>query len=1609
MTIEQTSQRAAISWQSFNIGKDASVNVVQPTASSVLLNRIGGDSPSQILGRLSANGQIVLINPNGMLFGKDGSVSAAALTASSLGISDADFMAGNMKLSRNGATGTVVNQGRLETNGGVIALLGAQVSNEGRIYSNAGHVYMGAAETVQLPISGSGRIKLELSPSAINAVVRNTGDIVTIGGQVFMQAAAASAAVANVIQSGSVDTSAAQAGSVHLWADGGQIRVDGRITANSSDEQNKGGDIVIGRDVETGMLARDVDVSRAHLESRRGFVETSGEQMNVSGIDILTGKWLIDPIDVEINNGGTITQAGYTQISNATINAALNSGADVVISTVGAGSAAGITSPTFTGAGGNIVISGDVIKSSSGADANASLTLQVAKNITLNKSIKSISGKLGITLEAGLTDNAGYIALPSGLMLEVRSNGGDILFKTQNGNITVGSSFPVSSNGGNITFQSTGSSTIEAYSNVDAGSGNVVFQNQGGLIRPRGLATIGGTNISFDNTGGTIDPATGFISRNVNQLAGRGIEIFNANLLAIGNVSVVGISDIGAPGVKIQQSSLQAPNYGKISAGADITIYGKSTGERGILAYLGALIQSTGGRVSLTGNGQSTANLTDIDIQDYSVVKAAGHVELVGENRGVSLGNNRSSASGVGSSSLGGNLSISTDALTLNAPISAANGTVSLSNYSAGLPIQVAGASDVVNSLNINATEISNITASRLVVGSSNAGDIVLAGALTTSSDLELVSGGNLAINATLQTGLKNLTINLTGNGTATESAAASLQTSGLELLGRNASFMLNNTTNDADTLAVTAKTVSYTDANAVTIGRVRSTRGITTSGIVSVATQGGNLSVTEAVSTTDTSAVAIVLNAGLTSGAGTAGGGDIELRDGFNFSTGTGGRTTLYTGHTSNTNLSSFVGYGSGRFRYSSDESASNFSAVLGSGLYAIYRETPIYTVTFYDLTKTYDGHGYNGGNGYAIGGSLNGDANAGATGEMRYAGSSQGALNAGTYTISGGGLSSSLGYVRGGINSGVLTIGKADLSLTGTRTYDGGTSFAGQYLIATGVNGETFSVTGTGHASNLASKHVADNQGGTLNSVTGLALGTSNNGGLGDNYNALSPTGSSVTLTQANLTLNAVSDSKTYDASTSSRKSVVVSGLQIGDTVTGLSQSFDSKNAGSHTLAVDSGYTVNDGNSGGNYTISTQAVSGSITRKDVTLSAMIADNKTYDGNDRAAVTSANVQGTVAGETLSVSGSGTFDTKNAGNGKTVTVADVALLNKDNGSGDWANYNLSTMGALTATATITPKAITVSGIAVNDKVYDGTLSASVSTTAANFNGMINGDDLSVLATGSFADKNAGSGKRVLLSSVYGGNDLNNYTITDQTHTSATISKAELTLQAVSDTKTYDASTHSSQSVQVSGLLSGDTVTGLSQSFNTKNAGRRTLAIDNGYTVNDGNGGGNYTIHTPTANGAISPKAIEVTATPTTVMFNGKPQTQSLPQVKGLLDGANLSIVGLASGTVPGTYMSSLSLAGADSGNYAATFSNALLVIESEGGTAFQRPVEPQILATNTLIRLAGFGMGSGVGAALAGQREIKKDPVDICTPESSQACDCDELSGLGVDVCHKPR
>jgi filamentous hemagglutinin family protein len=118
LTIDQKSSRLAIDWQSFNIGAGQSVLFEQPSSQSIALNRVLGQDPSVILGNLSANGQVFVLNPNGVLFGRGARVSVGALLASTLQISVEDFLAGHFTLAGGDESGSVINRGTLQAHDG---------------------------------------------------------------------------------------------------------------------------------------------------------------------------------------------------------------------------------------------------------------------------------------------------------------------------------------------------------------------------------------------------------------------------------------------------------------------------------------------------------------------------------------------------------------------------------------------------------------------------------------------------------------------------------------------------------------------------------------------------------------------------------------------------------------------------------------------------------------------------------------------------------------------------------------------------------------------------------------------------------------------------------------------------------------------------------------------------------------------------------------------------------------------------------------------------------------------------------------------------------------------------------------------------------------------------------------------------------------------------------------------------------------------------------------------------------------------------------------------------------------------------------------------------
>ncbi|SEI46529.1 filamentous hemagglutinin family N-terminal domain-containing protein, partial [Azotobacter beijerinckii] len=208
LNLQQNSERAIVNWNSFSIGQDNAVNISQPGRSSMLLNRVQGGLPSEIAGRLTANGRVFLVNPNGVVFGSGAQVSTGGLVASTLDIADDDFNAGRLKFSRaDGNQAAVINRGALQAGpGGTVALLGAVVRNEGTIKADGGTAALVSARQLSLDFEGDGltTFRIDADKPASQALVENAagGVVQADGGRVAILADPATAAQLVVNQQG---------------------------------------------------------------------------------------------------------------------------------------------------------------------------------------------------------------------------------------------------------------------------------------------------------------------------------------------------------------------------------------------------------------------------------------------------------------------------------------------------------------------------------------------------------------------------------------------------------------------------------------------------------------------------------------------------------------------------------------------------------------------------------------------------------------------------------------------------------------------------------------------------------------------------------------------------------------------------------------------------------------------------------------------------------------------------------------------------------------------------------------------------------------------------------------------------------------------------------------------------------------------------------------------------------------------------------------------------------------------------------------------------------------------------------------------------------------
>ena len=1036
MTINQSSDRMIANWQSFSIGAGSSVTFNQPGASSVALNRVVGQDPSRILGSLSANGQVFLINPNGIAIGKTGSVQTGGFVASTLGISNADFLAGRYNFTGSG--GAITNEGSIS--GKVVALISPSVSNSGSI---TGSTALAAGTDVLLDFNGDGMLSVEVKASTVKTLAENKGLIRADGGLAILTAKGASDAMKGVVN----NTGVVQAASI--GSRNGRILLLGDARHG---EVNAGGTL------------------------RARSVETSAAKVNLAAdlkVDTLGGHWLIDPVNITID-------ANYA----SALQTALASG-DVTVTTSGSGADAGnvtVNSAVTWGshiltlrADNNIVINAPL--TSTGTTSSDGLVLQYAQTTatggyTISAPVNLAAGSLFQTRKG--TD----AAITYAVIIDV--NALQNINTNRSGNYVLGANIDASAtagwNGGagftpiggigdissyfsgifdglghhisNLTINRPSSDNIGLFGYLDGGTirnvglegGSVTGNNAvGGLVGSSGLWVYGGTSSVAYNTisnvyntgnvtgsgamvGGLVGDAyittisysyaTGTVAGYgaAGGLGGRVVASSVSNSYATGNVSAVWDGAGGLIGYDIGTWMGPGPADYAIGTVSHSHATGTVTGGvnvGGLLGYsnIGLVTDSYAtGNVSGTGSngGTGTAAGGLVGFASYSQVErsyATGNVSGVdavgglvgGDWYGGTVSQSYATGNVSGTRSVGGLVGHSNEAVSV------------LDSYATGA---VSGNSEVGGLVGVNQeSHVGRSYFAGTVSGASNVGAIVGmnwdGGDVTQSYANRDTSGQSAACGASFGGGICDggmlTTAQLRDPFTFIANGYDFAAVWGKSVSGANNGMPVLRAFGDT----VYDAYVNVAGSASTTYGTLASLGGLTMTGVnANRVTLGWGSAVTTA----------------LGAGSYNLGGPDVLN------ATGSGG--AVYVGSVA-------VGL-------TIDRASLTISA---------------------NASKTYDGLAFSGGS-VAYSGFMNGETASVLLGTLSYGGTAQGAVNAGRYSLTASGLSSA-NYVITYVD-GSLTVNKAPLTIAVngvTKIYDG-VPFSGGSAIHSGfVNGEGLS----------------------------------------------------------------------------------------------------------------------------------------------------------------------------------------------------------------------------------------------------------------------------------------------------------------------------------------------------------------------------------------------------------------------------------------------------------------------------------------------------------------------------------------------------------------------
>ncbi|WP_233828746.1 YDG domain-containing protein [Paraburkholderia sp. ZP32-5] len=1779
MTVTQTSDKLVTNWRSFDIGSNAGVRFVQPGKNSIALNRVvGGGGPSEILGNLSANGQVWLLNPGGVVIGKGAQVNVGGLVASSLNISDDDFLAGKAHFTGGATGGAVINQGNITAAGGVVALIGPQVSNSGTISTPNGSVAMAAGDAVSLDFEGDGLVSVNVDRGVLNALVRNDGAISADGGSVLLSARAADAAISSVVN----NTGVIEAKS--LVSRNGRIVLD-NDTANGT--TNVSGTLDVSSTTGTG---GDVIVAGTNIAVNSATINASGA---TGGGTVKVGGGLKGE-DASIGNAHSVTTGNDVNVfADAT---GKGDGGTVTFWSDGNNDFAGnifIRGGANGGDGGLAEVSGKGGLHYTGV-TNALAPKGVVGDLLLDPTTIEIYGGddpgNGASSGWGTTGTTGDMKIYEGTLEKQTANvallaSGDITFEDLNkdgsGNTITSTTTHAAptidgltnayvTGDGMITMQPGVSVYVET---VASSHSSIQFMNSNNTLAVSGNAFIymeaGGSGtgtVGQPQSGGSLvtgnfgvfnlvvgsdtdvtDPSNNLGPADMPAHVGSNYRLGTAYTTLADHPAAGSITLLGADGLAVNGNLTTHGGYVRVSGDADsggvgnIILSHNITTNNGNL-YLGFGTDSTSyallSGVTNLGSGQLYTGL--------DIARAKG---FTGNSPNTSYNQYAMGWSGLGGASggviLGGQLIVSQSNLDLTgytiqggADIQNTGGSVSLGNVTMTTTDKATGHATTSSVVGLQGSEIT-LDAGTTINGLS-------------SVDLQLKSenaSDNLFFNNTEGVMLGNGTVNrdgtVSGQTTRTtfisETDLAKLEADGVRslIIGRADGTGTTEVESSVNGMG-SAVTPGFTfnvpgelgliNGNIVVNGALSNSSGSVVlqaenarDGIDQLGTlpSAGQAWVAGVANNDNiTGNVTITADGTVTAGddiiASSANGNFVNDRGSDAFTTGgrwltysnspdldvTGGLTydfKIYNGNY--LDADGAFAQADGTYSYANGTQADThpdtrlidgthtliqlLTLTGGSGASAfdnsivngkVYKVSPTVEATFVGaVTKTYDGttgltnttvtyqdgttgsalttsgnvklvsNGIDGDNvqvavsQIGLGGAQFSDKNANPDGSVSVNGSTVTVANGKTvsatgvtigtatnggdsnaadddvsghqvrvygYNLSGG--TGDVGATGGAIQGNIGVINPATVTVSATaggKVYDGntGATLSNPQVVTGVLAGDAGNVAVAGTTGTFSDKNVANGK-----SVygTGLTLTGTEAGNYVIDYGTAVATAD---ITQKTITATATASDKVYDGTTAAQLSdVTLAGLISGDTVSASGTgSFDTKNVGNGKAVDGSGLSL-AGADAGNYVIDTsaQVATAAITPKSISATATAGD-KVYDGTTTAQLSDVTLAGLVSGDTVSASGTGSFDTKNVGNGKAVDGSGLSLAGADAG-----NYVLDT-SAQVATAAITPKSISATATA-GDKVYDGTTTAQLSNVTLA--GLVSGDTVSASGTGSFDTKNVGNGKAVDGSGLsLAGADAGNYVIdTSAQVATAAITPKSITASATAGDKVYDGTTSAQLSnVTLAGLVSGDTVSasGSTGSFDTKNVGNGKAVDGSGLSLT-GADAGNYVLDTSAqvATAAITPKTLTASATAGDKVYDGTTTAQlSNVALSGLVGGDTVSASGTGSfdtknvGNGKAVDGLGLSLAGADAGNYvldtSAQIATAAITPKSISATATagDKVYDGTTTAQLSNVALAGLVSGDTVSASGTGSFDTKN-------VGNGKAVDGSGLSLAGADA-----